>query len=334
MKKFSLIILVAVQISLFAQDLHYTQFWISTLQVNPALTGMYPSEYRFTGHYRNQWFTVPVNYNTVSFTAEKNFNIKNKLKIGLGLITSLDRAGDSKYTSVLPALSVSTIFSLDKNANHKISLGLQAGLWYRQLDYTKLEWDQQYTGLEYNPSLPTGENLGINKASLFDLNTGLCYQGKYKSKVLWKLGLGIFHVLKPRFSIKTNQVNLSLRYTAHANFQFNLNQRGYTLLTDFLYSKQSVKFEGLGGFRIRLPLSRYAFQNASISFGPYYRFNDAVIGVIAAEYRSWLFTFSYDTNISNFVKATGTYGATELSVVYTYSSVKKNKEGKIICPIY
>lgn len=319
---------------MYAQDIHYSQFWVSTLQLNPALTGMFKQEYRFSGHYRNQWFTVPVNYNTFSISAEKKINIKNKLFLGVGFNTSVDRAGDSRYTSVLPAVSFSTIVPLDKYANHKISLGVQGGLWYRQLDYSNLEFDQQYTGIEFNPALPSGENNGLNRRTFFDLSTGLAYHGILKNTFEWKVGLGIFHLLKPKFSIKETDVVLPLRYSAHLNLVFNLNRKGYALQTDFLFSNQSVKYEALAGFKVRLPLSRYTSQNAALLFGPYYRFNDAIIGVLAAEYRSWLFTFSYDTNVSSFVKATGTYGATELSVTYTYSTIKKNKGVRVVCPIY
>ena len=55
-----LIIILAVigSFSLSAQDIHFSQFYSSPLNLNPALTGVMNSSVRLVGNYRNQWASV------------------------------------------------------------------------------------------------------------------------------------------------------------------------------------------------------------------------------------------------------------------------------------
>jgi len=41
-----------------AQDIHFSQFYMSPLNLNPALTGVMNSQVRVVGNYRNQWASV------------------------------------------------------------------------------------------------------------------------------------------------------------------------------------------------------------------------------------------------------------------------------------
>ncbi len=48
--------------SLQAQDIHYSQFGNSPLNVSPALTGAFDGDTRFGANFRSQWSNVPVGY--------------------------------------------------------------------------------------------------------------------------------------------------------------------------------------------------------------------------------------------------------------------------------
>jgi hypothetical protein len=111
------------------QDIHFSQFNFSPLNQNPANTNLFDGDYRFVGNYRNQWPSVPVRYNTFSASAEMNFaTLKNGDRIGAGLVFFFDRAGDSRFTSLNTAISVSYIKTLDKNRHHAISGGIAVWL--------------------------------------------------------------------------------------------------------------------------------------------------------------------------------------------------------------
>ena len=41
-----------------AQDIHFTQWMFSPLNLNPAETGRFDGDYRVVGNYRSQWGAV------------------------------------------------------------------------------------------------------------------------------------------------------------------------------------------------------------------------------------------------------------------------------------
>ena len=58
------------------QDIHFSQFGMSNLTLNPATTGVMTCNARFSLVYRNQWASVAGRYafNTFGFGGEAKFN--------------------------------------------------------------------------------------------------------------------------------------------------------------------------------------------------------------------------------------------------------------------
>ncbi|MCB0576411.1 MAG: type IX secretion system membrane protein PorP/SprF, partial [Saprospiraceae bacterium] len=52
---FTLVLLVS---NLSAQDIHFTQFYMSPLTTNPAMSGKFEGTVRIGGIYRGQWASV------------------------------------------------------------------------------------------------------------------------------------------------------------------------------------------------------------------------------------------------------------------------------------
>src|SRR3954465_12344136 len=83
------------------QDIHFSQYNGSLLNLNPAFTGVFDGDYRFNAIYRTQWQAVPVPYKTVGISGYMRFRPK-QLKsdcIGFGLQFNNDQAGDAFYTT-------------------------------------------------------------------------------------------------------------------------------------------------------------------------------------------------------------------------------------------
>jgi hypothetical protein len=55
---------VSTALAVFAQDIHFTQFDMQPLIINPAFTGMFDGKVRAGAIYRNQWASVTVPYVT------------------------------------------------------------------------------------------------------------------------------------------------------------------------------------------------------------------------------------------------------------------------------
>ena len=93
-------------IAVFAQDLHFSQFQASPLNHNPALTGIFNGDKRFSASYRNQWFSVPVDYLTFSGSYDMKFRPDGARSFwSAGAVFNYDRAGDSKLATAYLGLN-------------------------------------------------------------------------------------------------------------------------------------------------------------------------------------------------------------------------------------
>ena len=83
--------------SAMAQDIHFSQFGLSPLTLNPALTGAYEGTFRIGGIYRNQWSGIVKSggYTTPSIYLDapivRGFGKNDWL--GAGLVVLQDKSG-------------------------------------------------------------------------------------------------------------------------------------------------------------------------------------------------------------------------------------------------
>jgi len=318
-----------------AQDIHFTQFQASTVQLNPALTGLYDGTIRFSAIARNQWATVPVNYNTAKFSVEYNFlTLKNRDKLSAGVSFYYDRAGDSRYGTSYPSLSLAYSKCLGRRKNQYLSLGFNLGLISRQIDYSLLRFDAQYNGEFYDANAYSFESIGKVTTNVMDLGVGVAYSFFFKKKYSMELGFTVQHLNQPNYSFKSDQkVKLNSRYTAHLSGSIALTEN-FSVLPQLLYQRQDSKQEFLFGLLLKNKILTKNKNDIAFYYGPSYRINDAIAITAGVIWNRWNFGFSYDINSSRFRKATNTYGAVELSAQYIYSHLLKFKDGKQICPIF
>ena len=72
----------------YAQDIHFSQYTGSILNVNPAFTGLFDGDYRVNGIYRSQWSSVPVPYSTISIAVDGRFKTKKMKSDCFGLMAT------------------------------------------------------------------------------------------------------------------------------------------------------------------------------------------------------------------------------------------------------
>ena len=99
----SLIILMGSQINFYkSQDIHFSMYPLSPLNINPALTGNFIGDFRANSIHRSQWSAVTVPYSTYSISSD----FKTKKKVPLGILINQDRAGDSLFKILLNNLEL------------------------------------------------------------------------------------------------------------------------------------------------------------------------------------------------------------------------------------
>ena len=153
--KICVFILVSILSSIFsksmAQDIHFSQFMSSPMNLNPALTGNFDGSYRFIGNGRRQWSSVTIPYQTLGISADANNFLRLK-NVGTGISLYQDRTGDSHFSTLQFNIAASYRIKLNKDSTHFITLGIQSGITSRRIDYSNLTYDNQFNGFVYDPT--------------------------------------------------------------------------------------------------------------------------------------------------------------------------------------
>lgn len=318
-----------------AQDIHFSQFNFSPLNQNPANTNLFDGDYRFVGNYRNQWPTVPVQYHTFSSSVDMNFyTLKNKDKVGGGFLFYFDRAGDSRFTSVNAAASISYTKSLDKNGQHSLTGAMQFGLVNRSFDYSKLTFDNQWTGDFFNPNIAVDEVFAETRFNFFDLGMGLAYRWLKHERTHVIVGFGATHLNAPRQSFFNDAaIRLNPRFTVHSRGQIKVSET-IDVVPEMMFQIQSVKYEVDLGTHIKYYIALKNSHRLALNIGAYSRMADSGWMLAGFDYDRLQVNFSYDINFSRLRAASRYNGGFETSVIYIFSTVKKINKPGAVCPAF
>lgn len=334
MQKISLKILFIIAIlslKLQAQDIHLSQTHMTPLLVNPANAG---SEYTMRGilNYRSQWGSVTNPFNTMMASFDMQFKPKKENKIGYfaaGIYFFNDEAGESETKTT--QVNLSGAYHVRVNQKNTLGLGVQGGYFQRSSKIANLKWGSQFDGFQYNSTFDSNEANGANKLSFgtTDFTSGLVWtyrnDEKYLSgkKLLINAGLSMHHLTKPKVEFQNIFPDqLHYRWIAHANAIVGLNPK-VTLLPYGFYSRQGAINEIMFGSNVLYKFkeeSKYTqnVKGMAVGGGLFYRWNDAIVAMIAFEFDHYNITFSYDINTSSLNDASGKQGAYEIALRYVY----------------
>ncbi len=318
------------------QDIHFSQFYMSPLSLNPASTGLFDGDYRFAANYRGQWAAVPVPYITFSGSADMNLtgNRLGKDKIGGGLFVYTDKAGDAGFGTTQFSPSVSFIKNIGKeNTEHLLAIGIQPGMVQRVINFSRLRFDNQYNGDAYDGNLPSGETFPYNSFSYFNLSAGLNWLYKPAERTTFNLGTGLFNLNNAKQSFfADDDIRLSRRFTFHGRAQFRLAEK-MDLMPGFMFLKQFNYTELAAGTSLKFLMDSRRGQSQAFYTGCWLRFSDAVILSAGYDYQNFNFGLSYDINISDLRPASNGRGGLEIAVIYILKKVPPLINKKI-CPSY
>lgn len=317
-----------------AQDIHFSQFGNTPLNLNPALAGVFGGDMRFVGNYRNQWKTVPVPYNTFSGSVEnKIYWAKNKFDRFLtgGLLLNYDRQGSLNLTSLSIGIPISATLPIRKNTF--LTLGVTPAFGQRSFGTNKISFDAQWQNRVYDPYADTRETQLFQTQNLkyFDLNVGgnIRIQAPTKRSRL-DLGAAVHHINRPYHDFwsvtldNPGNVRLYDRLCLHGNTLIQLSER-FDFLAQGVYQKQGGYREIVYGGGVRMHLNRDLHHEMAIQIGLDYRqrFQDALIPRVEFLYRTWQIGVSYDVNgLSDAEIVTNGRGGPELSLIYRLYRIK------------
>lgn len=331
----TILIILTFIFKINSQDLHYSQFYNTPQNINPALTGVFNGDHRFVASLRDQWRFVPVPWFTLSGAYDRKLFVLNGSEhfLGGGVSLNHDRQGDGRLN--LTSLNVNGAYHRLLTPNHIVSGGLQLGFASRGFNSQTLTWDKQWTGDVFDPTLSSGENFGdFERINFLETGLGFNYRYQQDSRTFADLGVSALHLFKPNNAFYGSDIaNLPQRLT------FSLV--GQVKLLDILdvqlhglYQSQGEYNETLLGGLGKIYISEKRGQEVQLHLGLGYRTAGSLYPTAAIQYNNIYASFSYDIDNNDLNKILqSSRGGPEIHVRYIIANVKPLKVVKV-CPIY
>ncbi len=301
----------------FAQDAIVSQFWTLPSLINPAATGDIDGDYRATTNYRNQWGSVTQPYVTATAAAELAAFKRKSGSNGFGVYVRNDRAVGSEMR--IFEVAGQAAIHLAMSAEDFLGFGLTAGYRQRSINIEGLAWDSQFNGIAHDPSIPSGESFGSDRAASMDAAFGMQYRRRGNKH--FNAGYAAWHYFQPNGFLSNTQDRVLIRH--QIDFTWREIYGPILVDYDFIAAKQGGAITAVTGARAAYRLgsdSKYTNALASNAvFGSlHYRYADAVMVSAGFEYqRALRIGLSYDITASKLQQIQRLQNAWELSLVWT-----------------
>ncbi len=334
--KVILIALLSVLFStgaLYAQDVHFSQFYANPLYLNPAFSGTRVCP-RIIANFREQWPSVTGDFMSYSASFDQHFEA---IHGGLGVLF----LGDQEAIGTVRTNAFSLIYAYHANLTEKLSMRLALQGTFQQ---KTLDWDKLTFGDMIDPKFgfvyETQEHLNYLSKGLLDFSFGaLFYAERFYG------GFTANHFTQPKegflVSGDQNACRLPMKLTVHGGAVFNIkreskmhNSYGDMSISPNLVFQYQSRLSG-GAAYTTLNLGTY-YNVYPLSVGAWYRmgFNnpDALILLFGIEYLNVKMGYSYDITISEFSE---TGGAHEVSLQVQLPCPEKGPRTRPIkCPVF
>lgn len=318
-----------------SQDLHYSQYLSSPLNLNPAMTGTCNEDLRVVSNYRNQWKSVSANpFRTISVSIDGTLPPKKKTNDfwGIGLVVNNDKAGASEMSLTAAALSMSYSKSLNPRNGTLLTFGVSAGGGQKSIKYDNLTWDKQYDGVSFNPNAPSGESPIGNSLTYLDISAGVGFNTQIGKNVRFNAGTSLWHINRPDISLsKVAKDKIFMKYELHVAAQITMAKHpGTSFIPSAVYFQQGPQKLINVGCAVRYRLveqSHYTgwVDEIALVLGGYYRVQDAAFVNVRLDYAGFSVGVNYDINVSTLSPASSNRGGLEFCLMWKKTLLNKSK---------
>lgn len=331
---FFIFCLVWSQTSLAQNEIHFTQFQMAPVQLNPALIGGFEGTFRIGGIYRDQWFTAvsegSSSFKTLDMFVDVNIirglRMQDWISAGLGY-DALDQAGAIGLKNTFSRLGIAYHLANKKRTNI-ITLGVQRASKSTTINTISPEQARGPDGTDVNTANMSGTNMnGELEGDYSDWIFGLTYNMRGK-ETDFIVGVKAHQLFNPRFSIAGGSEQIEPLIAVFSRYQMPIGEK-MSLAPSILYQTNGPASELVIQSRVGYGLNKDLAINGGLGL----RTGDAIQILLGADYKQYQIGASYDINISNLSEATGGVGAFELALNYTGIIQKKPKPKPVIlCP--
>ena len=331
-------------ISVSAQDIHFSQFYLSPLNLNPAMTGVMNCNVRLVANYRNQWASVLKSnaYSTYSVSYDQRIPVGRSDYFGVGGTFWGDRAGEANFATLTGKMSFSYSKKMGgyRDQAHYLVVGAEGGVAQRSIDFLNLRWGLQHDGEGgFNSTADSGETSFDRDNFLFgDLAAGLLWFTTFDEDNNLYIGGAFHHLNRSNQSFSSEDEDLLYsRFTVHAGGEFTLSDR-VGLVPGIIVMSQGPSFQVNTGTSLKFLLGKTRDAYQAFQMGVWARIsnkietgvlNDAIILSTRFDYNDFSLGFSYDLNVSPLKPASNSVGGFEFALVYKICGLERRN---VYCP--
>lgn len=306
-----------------AQDIHFSQIDINPVIYNPAYTGFFDGGTRFGVVYRNQWASVSRAFQTVAATAECALLRRRYYRDGLsiGLMLYNDRAGSLQYGSTAGNISLSYFKAIGNKGNNFISLAIQGGGGQSGFNTAEIDLED-----------PT-DLIEKTSTNFVTVAAGAAWFYQPNDDLYFKIALAGHNLNQPNISYSTmTDAFIERRVSGYFRAEYRA-WSNIALLPLAASMLQKNYHETMVGCDAKWYVSESTGNNLSFSGGLHYRWRDALLIELTAEWNAFLFALTYDANISKLTPASRSIGSFEIGIVYRTHTDKRVKRKALPCPV-
>ena len=330
LKKLFTYIIITLSIFVYGQDVHFSQTDRANYQINPAFIGCYNGDIKVEINWKDQWRSINSAFRTYGTAFEYSFGKRGykpkKVFFAAGLHIFRDVTGEVELGNTNVGGTFSTLVKV--NQNSRFVMGVQAGYNRIGINTANMKWGNQYSGLNFDPSLANGEGVDFSPFGFGDVSFGLAYWYHKKNRGFFglspedgKIGLSVYHLNRPNTNYSITDSRLPMKYVLHADAMFDVHENLY-FQPNINLMFQNMQHEILVG-----ALLKYTLKNGSsitglknewsISGGVDLRITnllDAFIPKIYVNIENFSLGLSYDINVSKLNAYTNYRGGFEFSL--------------------
>lgn len=306
-----------------AQDIHFSQIDVNPVIYNPAYAGFFDGGTRFGVAYRNQWASVSRAFQTVAATAECAILRRRYYRDGLsvGVMLYNDRAGTLQYGTTAGNIILSYFKALGNQGNNFISLAVQGGGGQAGFNTAGIDMD--------DPS----DMIQNTSATFATLSAGAAWFYQPVDDLYFKIALAGHNLNRPNVSYSSmSDAFIERRLNGYLRAEYRA-WSNISLLPLAAAMLQKNYRETMLGCDVKWYVSESTGNNISFSGGIHYRWRDAALVELIAEWKSFTFALTYDANISKLTPASKSIGSFEIGIVYRTNSEKRVKRRALPCPV-
>jgi type IX secretion system PorP/SprF family membrane protein len=250
--------------------------------------------------------------------------------VGVSILFNSDRAGDTRYGTTQLYIGGAYIYS-SFDSTVLFSMGMNVGWCQVGFDYDRMTFDNQFDGLQHNPTLASGERFDWVRYNYADINVGAAVQVRVGKSYL-TYGLGLHHLSSPVITYQGNKLSkLDFKFANYFRYAVPVHPKA-DVIAEALVNSQGKYFEVVPHTSLKYYFSRDL--NQAVLGGVCLRARDAVILRMGYHYKTMQSGIAYDINTSRFTAATSRRGAFEIFINYIIKRNPPQINKKRICPVF